>query len=99
VAIRQAWWPFDFSKLVRAEGMASRRYVVGVRWTEGERPLVGMSNYNRPCARNWTDRGDGKGWKQQSTDEDSNFCSWPMFRVHTEIITQRFTCEPEDGGT
>ena len=92
VPVKQAWWKFDFAESFPVPGMASRIYTVGVRWPQGDKPLVGMSHFDRNCGRNWTDAGDGKGFKKNGLD-DSDFCSWPMLRVSTQILTQRLTCE------
>lgn len=96
VPVKQGWWKFEFADKFAFPGLASRIYTVGVRWPQGgDKPLVGMSHFDRNCGRNWTDTGDGKGFKKNGLD-DSDFCSWPMLRVNTQILTQRITCDDTD---
>lgn len=91
-AYRRAWWKFDFSKVIPETGMAARQYLVGARWTSDKRPLIGASKFNRPCAKNWSDYADGKGWVLNGRTSGSG-CNWPMFKVGSEIITQRAKCD------
>jgi len=80
-AHRLAWWKFDFSAVVPEQGMSASRYIVGLRWTSPQRPLVGASRFNRPCARNWTDYDDGRGWvltRAEAATPATGPCSrWP----------------------
>ncbi len=96
---RRAWWSFDFGDIVPESGMNSDRYIVGVEWPDaniflGEEVLpLGYSNYNRSCARNWTWRAN-TGWNLNSdTSGDVDECSWPMLRVHREVIAETDDCE------
>ena len=62
--------------------MNARRFVVSVEWPDPGSIAVGYSNFNRSCAKNWTDYG--AGWVLNSTDEQSVNCSWPMMRIQVE---------------
>jgi hypothetical protein len=98
VPVKQGWWKFELADQFPFPGMASRTYTVGVRWPASDKPLVGMSHFDRNCGRNWTDVGDGRGFRKSGLD-DSDFCSWPMLRVNTQILTQRLTCDDGETGT
>lgn len=92
VSVRRAWWRFDFTGAFPETGMQTKRYLVAVRWSTNERPLVGYSNYNRPCALNWTDYDDGAGWVLNAGTTGSE-CAWPMFRVNSRIVTKKVSCD------
>ena len=98
VAVKTAWWTFDFSKVIPDTGMTSPKYLVAVKWTSGDLPIVGASQFNRPCNLNWTDygpyaflTGQDDGWVLNPTTEST--CSWPMFKVSTQSITLKATCD------
>lgn len=80
-----AWWAFDFTDVI-VEGMDNTRITVGVWWPDTtDYPLVGYSNFNLSCERNWTVHGDGP-WQHNS--DVSDLCSWPMLRVEVRGINQ-----------
>ncbi len=96
---RRAWWNFDLTDRTPESGMDGDTYIAGVEWPDaniflGEPVLpLGYSNYNRACARNWTWRAPG-GWNLNGdTTGDVDECSWPMMRVHTEVIAETDDCE------
>jgi hypothetical protein len=60
-----AWLKFDFLDIIPTTGMISRRFVVSVAWPEPGNIAVGYSNFNRSCAANWTDYGEG--WVLEQT--------------------------------
>lgn len=77
-----AWIRFDFLDVLPTSGMNSRRFVVSVAWPEPGNIAVGYSNFNRSCAANWTDYGDG--WVLNSDRAGDHQCSWPMLRIQVE---------------
>jgi hypothetical protein len=98
VVVKTAWWTFDFSKVIPDSGMTSPKYLVAVKWTSGNLPIVGASQFNRPCNLNWTDygpyaylAGQQSGWVLNPATEST--CSWPMFKVATQSITLKATCD------
>jgi len=90
---KQAWWRFDFSDTIPVTGMTSPTYIVGVSWDSSGLPTLGYSNFNRPCSLNWTDYDDGRGFVLNSDAGSGSECSWPMLRVHLEILEERAVCE------
>ncbi len=98
VVAKTAWWTFDFSSVIPDAGMKSPKYLVAVKWTSGDLPIVGASQFNRPCNLNWTDYGpnafllgQSPGWVLNPATEST--CSWPMFKVATQSITLKATCD------
>jgi len=98
VQAKTAWWKFDFSPVIPDSGMTSSRYLVAVKWMSGDLPIVGASAFNRPCNVNWTDYGpnwvllaDRPGWVLNAENQSS--CSWPMFKVATQSITLKTSCD------
>ena len=77
-----AWLRFDFLDIIPETGMNSRRFVVSVDWPDPGEVAVGYSNFNRSCAANWTDYGEG--WVLNSERAGDYQCSWPMLRVQEE---------------
>jgi len=77
-----AWLTFDFLDIIPATGMNSRRFVVSVAWPDPGNIAVGYSNFNRSCAANWTDYGEG--WRLNSERAGEYQCSWPMLRIQVE---------------
>lgn len=97
IVARTAWWTFDFSTVIPDSGMTSSQYLVAVKWTSGDLPIVGASQFNRPCNLNWTDYGpyayllgQNDGWVLNPAAEST--CSWPMFKVATQSITLKTKC-------
>ena len=80
-----AWMTFDFSDQIAPGSFRSSELFVAVGWDSMGFPNVGYSNFELPCAANWTDYGDGS-WRQNSGSD----CSWPMMRISYERIV------PED---
>ncbi len=80
-----AWLSFDFSDQIEPGALTSPDLFVSVGWDGLGYPNVGYSNFELPCAANWTDYGDGS-WRQNSGTD----CSWPMMRISYERIV------PED---
>ena len=76
-----AWMTFDFSDLIAPGEFTSPDLFVSVGWDSLGYPNVGYSNFELPCAANWTDYGDGS-WRQNSGQD----CSWPMMRISYEKI-------------
>lgn len=80
-----AWWSFDFRDVI-VDGMDNTRITVGVWWPDAtDYPLVGYSNYNLACERNWTVYDDGP-WQLNSESDTYDSCSWPMLRVEVRGI-------------
>jgi hypothetical protein len=73
--------------------MTGPDYLVGVKWDSTGLPTLGYSNFNRSCALNWTDYADGRGFVLNSDASMGDECSWPMLRVHLEILEERAECE------
>ncbi len=88
-----AWWPFDFSQTIPQSGMTCTNCLVGVAWGASATPPMGYSNYNRPCAKNWTDYADGFGWIANEDLDAGGSCSWPMLRVTLEVLQERPNCD------
>lgn len=78
-----AWLRFDFDDVIATAAFQGTDYFVAVAWDGLGFPNVGYSNFELPCAKNWTDYGDGQ-WKQNSGDD----CSWPMFKIEVEQVTE-----------
>ncbi|HCH65467.1 MAG TPA: hypothetical protein DFR83_21860, partial [Deltaproteobacteria bacterium] len=76
-----AWMTFDFSDQIPPGSFDRSELFVAVGWDSLGFPNVGYSNFELPCAANWTDYGDGS-WRQ-NTGAD---CSWPMMRISYERI-------------
>jgi hypothetical protein len=74
-----AWMTFDFSDQIEPGEFQDGNFFVAVGWDDLGYPNVGYSNFEMPCASNWTDYGDGY-WKQNSGQD----CSWPMMRISHE---------------
>jgi hypothetical protein len=91
-AFRKAWWTLDFTGVIPEAGLSASRYFVGVRWAASQRPLIGASNFNRPCAAALSDFADGAGWTPYDA-ADGDTCNWPMLRVNVETITRRESCD------
>jgi len=85
---KMAWWNFNIAGETSDAPMTSDQFAVGIRWPQASVPEVGYSNFDRPCSANWQVNADGsKKWQHNSeTAGDSNDCSWPMFRVETEVV-------------
>lgn len=77
-----AWLSFDFLDVIPSTGMLSQRFVVAVDWPDPGEIAVGYSNFNRSCASNWSDYGEG--WVLNSDDPMNLNCSWPMMRIQVE---------------
>ena len=77
-----AWLSFDFKNTIPVTGMNSQRFIVAVDWPEPREIAVGYSNFNRSCASNWSDYGEG--WVLNSEDPMNLNCSWPMMRIQVE---------------
>lgn len=90
---KQTWWSFDFSETIPTTGMTGPRYLVGVAWDSSAQPALGYSNFNRACSLNWTDYADGRGWVLNSSAGSGDECSWPMLRVHLEVLEEAEVCE------
>lgn len=76
-----AWMTFDFSDQIDPGGFDATQLFVAVGWDAMGFPNVGYSNFELPCAANWTDYGDGS-WRQNSGAD----CSWPMMRLSYERV-------------
>ena len=83
---KKAWWNFDFNDETLQQYMENNQYIVAVRWDDIWEPTVGYSNYNRPCDKNWTVYTSlgSEDWVLND-DSDRQECSWPMFKVNTQI--------------
>jgi len=89
----RAWWTFDFSEVIPKDGMDTVDYVAGVQWEELVDPLIGYSQFDRPCDRNWTIyNNEPNQWIFNGEWSTSSNCSWPMFRIQTERRFQAETC-------
>jgi len=96
---KMAWWPFDFRQVIPESGMSSLTYGVAVSWPTADTPLVGYSQFDRPCADNWTnyDNADpqhelsGTGWASNGDRFDGDVCNWPMLKVSIE---RKQVCQP-----
>ncbi len=86
----RGWWRFDFAHVIPESGMTAKSFLVGVHWPRASGLLIGASNFNRPCAQNWTDYADGRGWVLNS---NGNNCNWPMLNVNTQVVTLKTTCD------
>ncbi|MFM2153756.1 MAG: hypothetical protein RL199_2191 [Pseudomonadota bacterium] len=103
VEAKTAWWTFDFSNVIPDTGMTSSEYFVAVKWVEDDTdlpmgsaghpdlPMVGASDFNLECSKNWTDYNNRQGWVPNTDTDD--VCSWPMFKVATQSITMKTTCD------
>ncbi len=76
-----AWMTFDFSDQIAQGSFDTSELFVAVGWDSVGFPNVGYSNFELPCAANWTDYGDGS-WRQNSGAD----CSWPMMRLSYERV-------------
>lgn len=76
-----AWMTFDFSDQIAPGSFDASQLFVAVGWDSMGFPNVGYSNFELPCAANWTDYGDGS-WRQNSGAD----CSWPMMRISYERV-------------
>jgi hypothetical protein len=85
---QMAWWNFNIAAETSDAPMTADQYAVAIRWPQASVPEVGYSNFDRPCASNWQVNADGStDWQHNSeTSEDDSSCSWPMFRVETEVV-------------
>ena len=79
-----AWMRFDMTDVIPDSGMTSGQFVVGIQWEELSQVAVGYSNFNRDCAKNWTELELGSGWNLNGVPGDTPSCSWPMLRVEIE---------------
>ena len=87
------WWNFSFAAATSGMFIEGDQYFVGLTWPDYEHPEVGYSYFNRPCSANWQINDGQDYWTQNSTtSSDPDSCSWPMFRVNTEV-----SWESEDG--
>ena len=82
-----AWVQFDLSDVVPEEGFEDEEYFVSLEWDSMGFPNVGYSNFELPCAQNWTDYSNGS--YVQNTGQD---CSWPMLKIEIETLTEG-TCD------
>lgn len=92
---RFSWWRFDFTDEIPVEGLTGPEYLVGVVWDFNAEPALGYSNFNRSCSLNWTDYADGFGWVLNSDNGSGAQCSWPMLRVHLEVLEEADECDGE----
>ena len=82
-----AWWNFNIAGETSDAPMTADQFAVGLRWPEMGVPEVGYSNFDRPCDANWTINVDGPNkWQHNSATNNDDTCSWPMFRVETEVV-------------
>ncbi len=79
-----SWLRFDMTDVIPDTGMTSDQFVVGIQWEELSQVAVGYSNFNRDCARNWTELELGSGWNLNGEPGEVPRCSWPMLRVEIE---------------
>jgi len=86
-----AWMRFDFLDIIPDTGMNSLQFVVGIDWPDPGDIAIGYSNFNRSCASNWTDYGEG--WVRNSEQSNQLTCSWPMMRIELEKKYPG-SCEP-----
>jgi hypothetical protein len=84
----QAWWNFNIAGETSDSPMTAEQFAVGIRWPQLSVPEIGYSNFDRPCNANWQVNTDGpQKWQNNGeTSEDDSSCSWPMFRVETEVV-------------
>ena len=83
---KMAWWSFNISEETLGSPMTGERFTVGLKWPEDNVPEVGYSNFNRPCSDNWTINTGETRYGNNGADGDNNDCSWPMFRVESEVV-------------
>jgi hypothetical protein len=84
----QAWWNFNIAGETSDTPMTADQFAVGIRWPQYSVPEVGYSNFDRPCDANWQVNAGGTTTWQHNSDTSGNdsTCSWPMFRVETEVV-------------
>lgn len=83
---QMAWWNFNIAGQTSSTPMTSDQFAVGLRWPEKMVPEVGYSSFNRPCDANWTINDGQSQWQHNSDTNSDPTCSWPMFRVETEVV-------------
>jgi len=92
--VKTAYLEFDLGAKIGSAGLKSSKIAVGVVWPRGSSvyPLVGASDFDRPCKDNWTDFGDGT-YQQTGGSQ----CTWPMVKVKTtearKVVTQTTDCD------
>jgi hypothetical protein len=83
----QAWWNFNIAGETSDAPMTAEQFAVGIRWPQLSVPEIGYSNFDRPCGANWqVNTGESKWQHNSDTADDDSTCSWPMFRVETEVV-------------